>query len=143
MRAVFLALALCVSQAAWASDLVTYPIQFIHGTQKATVEGRIVGQNDVDYTVRARAGQMAKISLSGQNAGLAFNLMAPGETNVAFYNGAVSGNRFEGALPKDGVYRIRVYLTKGAVSNNEVARYRLDVKIGTASAKPAASHRPH
>ncbi|MFL5255888.1 MAG: hypothetical protein ACJ8AI_23910 [Rhodopila sp.] len=138
MRLVLFALSACVSHAAWASDITTRPIQFARGAHSAVVEGHISGHQSTDYTIRAHAGQTANISLASRNPGVTFNLIAPGEKNVAFHIGSVVGNQFEGALPKDGEYRIRVYLTKGAISNHVTAHYRLEVIIGAAGAASTA-----
>jgi hypothetical protein len=66
-----------------------------------------------------------------------FNLLAPGQTEVAFFNGSINGNQFEGSLPANGEYRIRVYMIRSAARRNEVADYRLEIAI--AAAGPAAA----
>lgn len=135
-----LVLTLCLAAAA-ADDIRTERIQFAKGASSATVQGRIRGDETVDYLVGARKGQVANISLATRHGATFFNLLAPGQTEVAFFNGSVGQNQFEGALPASGDYRIRVYMMRSAARRNEVADYRLEVAIAAApraTAAPAA-----
>jgi len=86
----------------------------------------------VDYLVGARKGQTANISLATKHTATYFNILAPGKTDEASFNGSVSQNQFEGVLPDDGTYRIRVYMMRSAARRNETADYRLEVAIGGA-----------
>jgi hypothetical protein len=117
------------------SDTRTERIQFKKGASSAIVEGRIKGYQSVDYLVGARKGQTANISLATQHGATYFNILAPGQTEVAFFNGSVSQNQFEGVLPDDGTYRVRVYMMRAAARRDETADYRLEVMI-TGSAPP-------
>jgi hypothetical protein len=115
-------------------------IHFKNGASSAVVEGRIQGRQSVDYLIAARKGQSANISLATAHGATYFNLLAPGQTEVAFFNGSMSQNQFEGVLPQDGTYRVRVYMMRSAARRNEVANYRLGVIIG--GAVPAAAAVP-
>jgi hypothetical protein len=133
-----LALAALLPRAALAkSDTRSERIQFKPGASTATVSGRIKGYQTVDYLVSARKGQLANISLGTQHAATYFNILAPGQTEVAFFNGSVSQNQFEGVLPQTGTYRLRVYMMRSAARRNEVASYRLEVAISGAAAAQA------
>ena len=121
-------------------DTRTERIQFKKGTSSAIVEGRIKGYQSVDYLIGARKGQAANISLATQHTATYFNILAPGQAEVAFFNGSTSQNQFEGVLPQDGTYRVRVYMMRSAARRNETANYRLEVAIGgTAPAIQAPS----
>lgn len=134
-----LALILYLAPAA-AGDIHTERIQFAKGASSATVQGRIKGYETVDYLVGARKGQVARISLATRHGATFFNLLAPGQSEVAFFNGSVGQNQFEGALPASGDSRIRVYMMRSAARRNEVADYRLEVSIAaTPGASAAAS----
>lgn len=116
-------------------------VQFAKGASSAVVTGRIRGYEVVDYLVNARQGQVANISLATKHTATYFNLMAPGKTEEAFFIGSTAGNQFEGALPDNGDYRIRVYMMRSAARRNETADYRLEVAIAAGSAvaaRPAA-----
>jgi hypothetical protein len=136
-----LALALLAGPALAAGDKIrTERVQFAKGASSAIVTGSIKGYETVDYLVNARQGQAANVSLATRHTATYFNLLAPGQTEVAFFNGSINGNQFEGSLPANGEYRIRVYMMRSAARRNEVADYRLEVVIaaaGQAATAPA------
>ena len=111
-------------------------VRLDEGKGSATVEGTIGGDQSVDYLLGAAKGQAANISLATRNTATYFNILAPGETEVAFFNGSVNGNQFEGTLPATGDYRIRVYMMRSAARRNETANYRLEMIV---SGKPQAA----
>jgi hypothetical protein len=128
-----------VGQAAWAeSGIRTERVQFAKGENSATIKGTLKGSQTVDYVLHAAQGQAMNVSMATDNTANYFNILAPGETEVAFFNGSVSENRYEGTLPATGDYRIRVYLMRSAARRNEVANYRLEVIVSgaTKSSKP-------
>ncbi len=91
--------------------------------------------------VGAAAGQRMTVTLTTDNTGNYFNLLAPGETEVAFFVGSTEGNRFEGNLAKSGDQTIRVYLVRSAARRGETARYQLEVAItGAAHGKEPPTH---
>ena len=108
-------------------------IQFAKGANSAVVEGTIKGGQIVDYVLRAGQGQSMNVSMATDNTASYFNIMAPGETDVAFFVGSVNGNQYEGTLPATGDYRIRVYMMRSAARRNEVANYRLEMIVSGAT----------
>lgn len=112
-----------------ADDIRTERVQFKKGADSAVVEGSIKGYETVDYVLGARAGQHMKVSLATKHGATYFNILAPGENEVAMFNASVSQNLYEGALPADGDYKIRVYMMRSAARRNEVASYTLTVGI--------------
>jgi hypothetical protein len=78
------------------------------------------------------------VSMATDNAANYFNILAPGEEDTAFFIGSISGNQYEGVLPKSGDYKIRVYLMRSAARRNEVARYRLEMIINNAEETSSA-----
>lgn len=131
-----------------ADDIRTERVQFAPGATSATVATRITGYETVDYVLGARAGQYANISMATDNGANYFNIIAPGETDVAFFNGSMAsgGNQYEGVLPATGDYRVRVYLMRSAARRGETANYRLEMIIGADSAAqsppaPGTRHR--
>jgi hypothetical protein len=111
------------------SNIRTERVQFKSGASSKVIKGSIKGDQTVDYVINARKGQSANISLGSKNSSAYFNLIAPGETNVAIFNSSTDGNQFEGKLPKTGDYKVRVYLMRNAARRNEVANYSLDINI--------------
>jgi len=133
--------ALALAGAAFAQpEARTERIQFKKGASSAVVTGRIKGYQSVDYLVDARQGQTGNVSLATKHPATYFNILAPGKSDEALFNGSMNDNQFEGALPADGTYRVRVYMMRAAARRNEVADFRLEVVIGgapTATPKPS------
>ena len=109
-------------------------VTFAKGTSSASLKGTLKGDGDVDYVVRAAAGQVLEVKLAGTNGQNDFNVLPPGSTDVAMYVSGMTGERtYKGILPADGDYAIRVYLTRAAARRHEASRYTLTVALrGTA-----------
>ena len=107
----------------------TERVHFKHGGTSAVVEDSIKGYQTVDYVLGARKGQSMNVSMATDNGASYFNLLAPGENEVAMFTGSMSGNQFEGTLPANGDYKVRVYMMRSAARRDEVAKYRLEMII--------------
>ncbi len=108
-----LALVVAFANAAWAQE--TAKVHFSAGATSATVNGTIIGDQYIDYVLGARAGQTmsASIKVAGTNGDgtIYFNILPPGSDGEAIFNGSMSADgQASVKLPKDGDYRIRVYL---------------------------------
>jgi hypothetical protein len=115
------------------------PVHFKKGASQAKIQGHIKGRETIDHVMRARAGQTMIVDLKASNQAAYFNVLPPG-SNEAIFTGQVTGPHFEGKLPKNGDYAIRVYLIPAAARRNESAKYTLTVKITDgAGAGPAAA----
>ena len=121
--------ALLLSAPAWADQTRTERVQFHKGANSATVQGSVKGYDTVDYVLGARKGQSMNVSMATDNGANYFNIIAPGNADEAMFIGSTSGNQFEGALPANGDYKIRVYLMRSAARRDEVAKYRLEMII--------------
>ena len=119
-RTTLLATARCCGSLtlAQAGDIRTERVQFAAGTTGTTIEGRITGYEIVDYKLGAQAGQRMIATMTTDSGANYFNLMAPGETEVAFFNGSIGENSFDGSLPESGDYTIRVYQMRSAARRN-------------------------
>lgn len=125
-----------------ADELRAERVTFAHGATSATVEARIRGRETVDYILRIAAGQPMNISMATDNGANYFNILEPGEHEVAIFNGSVAagGNQFEGVAARSGDYTIRVYLMRSAARRNEVANYRLEMIVSPAAAPAEAEN---
>ena len=103
-------------------------VTFAKGASSATIKGQIKGDADVDYVVRAAAGQTLSVSLKASNSGNFFNVLPPGSADVAMHV-AQDGQPYTGILPADGDYKIRVYLVRAAARRNEVSNYELTIGV--------------
>ena len=112
-----------------AEDIRKVPVHFKKGTSQASIKGHLKGRETIDYVLRARAGQTMTVNLETSHPGAYFNVLPPGSDNEAIFIGQVAGPKFEGKLPKDGDYKIRVYLVRAAARRNESAKYTLTVKV--------------
>ena len=116
-------------------DIRTETVRFSKGATGTTISDRIAGYEAVDYKIGAGSGQVMTVTLNSDNTSNYFNVVAPGETDVAMFVGSVSGNIFQGTLPDSGEYSIRVYLMRNAARRGETANYQLDVAIAAAGGR--------
>lgn len=121
-------LAAADATSAGSEGIRTERLEFKKGTASAVVKGRLRGGSDVDYLVRAGAGQTITVSFKRSNASAGFNVLPPGSMDVAMHV-AQAGETFKGVLPADGDYRIRVYLVRAAARRNESSDYTLTVAV--------------
>lgn len=119
-------------------DRMVKPLQFSKDKSETSIHDRIVGRQYVDYQLRASAGQRMTVNLKGSNNANYFNLLPPDSTDAAMAIGELNGNRFEGLLPDDGVYTIRVFLMRAAGRRNEASDYTLSVGITGEPIKPVS-----
>jgi hypothetical protein len=117
-------------------------VAFAKGASSATIKGNLKGGADVDYLVRAAAGQTLEVKLQGSNAQNYFNVLPPGSANVAMYAGEMTGKpSWSGVLPSDGDYAIRVYLARPAARRNETSKYTLTVAVSGKPLPPLSAAR--
>lgn len=129
LPAVLLACLWCVTPLVTAAGIQTKPIQFAKGSSAATIKGTIKGDQTIDYTLRAKAGQTMKVTLKTSKGANYFNVLPPGSKDEAIFVGSTEGNEWTGTLPADGEYKVRVYLMRSAARRNETASYTLTVGI--------------
>lgn len=113
------------------TEIRSQQVQFQPGASSATIQDSITGYETVDYVLNAKQGQSMNVSMATNNDANYFNILAPGEDEVAMFNGSISGNQYEGTLPESGDYKIRVYMMRSAARQNEVASYRLEMIVTT------------
>lgn len=124
--AVIATIALAVQAA--TPEIREVPVHFQKGKSGATLKGQLKGDETVDYTLGAKAGQSMVVTMKASSTSAYFNVLPPG-SETALFVGSTSGERFEGTLPVDGVYRIRVYLMRSAARRNASTSYALDVGV--------------
>lgn len=124
-----------------AEDITKVPVHFKKGASQATIQGQIKGRQTIDYVLGARAGQTMRVDFETKSTSAYFNVLPPGSEEAIFI-GSTGGAHFEGTLPQDGEYRVRVYLYRAAARRNASAKYTLTVKITgeEAAAKHEKAH---
>ena len=110
-------------------DIRTEQVHFKRGASSTLIEASIRGYEIVDYVLRASRGQYMNAGMATDNAANYFNILAPGEDEVAMFIGSSSDNQYEGTLPESGDYKFRVYMMRSAARRNEIANYRLEIII--------------
>ena len=111
-------------------------ISFAKGKSSASVSGKIKGNEDIDYLIRARSGQTLTVDFKASKGAAYFNVLPPGSTGEAIFVGSNDGDHFTTTLPSDGDYTIRVYLMGGAKDSGKPVSFTLKVSI-PATSKPA------
>ena len=117
-------------------------VTFAKGATAATITGTLKGSADVDYLVRAAAGQTLGVKLQSTSAQNDFNVLPPGSSNVAMYVSSMTGERaWSARLPADGDYVIRVYLDRPAARRNASSKYTLTVAVTGTPLPPLSAAR--
>lgn len=124
-----------------ADDIRSKRVHFPKGEIGTTIKDHIKGDETIDYKLGAHAGQRMAVSLDTDNTANYFNVLAPGEENVAFFIGSNEGNHFEGNLPESGDYTVRIYLMRSAARRGESANYSLEIAIAAADDVPSEADR--
>ena len=108
-------------------------VKFRPGEYGAMLEGTVRGREDFDYRLDASAGQrlFAELTVDGTNGDgtIYFNIIPPGESDVAIFVGSRDGNVADVRLPETGPYIIRLYLMGNDRDTDKTAGYDLDVSI--------------
>lgn len=118
-----------------ASDRRVVPVPLVPGQTSLVIRGRIKGREHIDHRVTALAGQRLSLRLESSNHASSFILLPPGSSAEAMASGALLGNRYEGVLPADGVYTVRVFLMRSAARRHESSRFDLSLSL-TGEASP-------
>lgn len=117
----------------------THQIQFAKGKSSASVSGKITGNDSIDYLLRASAGQTMTVDFKASKGAAYFNVLPPGSNGEAIFVGSMAGDHFQGKLPTDGVYTLRVYLMGGAKDGGKTVSYTLKVDIKGGSGATTSS----
>jgi hypothetical protein len=83
------------------------------------------------FRIALLAPMILSLLVAASGTAAYFNILASGATEVAFFNGSVNDNQYEGVVPATGVYMVR-----SAARRNEKAVYRLET---TVTGKPQAA----
>ena len=138
LSCLFATLVLTVAPSLAQADIVMRPVQFAKGKSGATIKGSITGDQTVDYTLRAAAGQTMTAKLSGGSS-VYHNVLPPGSTGEALFVGSRDGDKSSTTLAVTGEYTIRVYQMGQAASSGKRSTFTLDVAIVGGAPKAAAA----
>lgn len=142
LRASLLAAAivvLVVPAALAQRDMRTERVRFERGAN-AVIEGSITGYDIVDYVLGARADRYTNVGMATDDGGDRFDVLAPGEGEVAMFDGAIGENQYEGILPESGDFKVPVHRMRSAARRDEVAHHRLGMIIAAGEEQSGAAH---
>jgi hypothetical protein len=112
------------------SFIKTERVQFRKGATTAVVTRTIRGDETIDFVVNGMEGQQLKAMMTSKSRSAFFNIIEPGESDVAFYVGdTYPANRYTGRVPRSGDMKFRVYLNRAAARRGERATVRLTITI--------------
>jgi hypothetical protein len=104
-----------------------HTVHFARGTTGATIHGTLHGDDFIDYRLGADAGQVMDVILTPGS--VYFNVLAPGSTGEAIFNGSSEGEEFSGTLSVGGTYTIRIYQMGAAADEGKASKFKLDIGI--------------
>lgn len=103
------------------------PVVFPGGQPSVTLKGTVTGYDGVEYLLSSAAGGRWAITLQSKGPAY-FNISAPGSDSALFI-GSTSGNKFEGALPVAGEYRVVVYHMRNEARRGKVSNFTMTFHI--------------
>lgn len=136
------ALILAVAPALAQPGIAKVPVQFAKGKAGTTIKGSIAGDQAVDYTLRAVAGQTMTVKLSSGGSAVYHNVLPPGSTGEALFVGSRDGDRSTIVLPASGEYTLRIYQMGHAKTSGKRSNFRLDVAIAVGAPTAATALSP-
>jgi heat shock protein HslJ len=130
-------------------DRRVVPVSLMPGQTTVVMRGRIRGREYIDHQITARAGQRLRLRFESSHRANSFILLPPGSSGEAMASGDLLSNRYEGALPTDGVYTVRVFLMRAAARRHESSQFELGLSLtgevpqhGTPPHAPHPAHQP-
>lgn len=132
--------ATCIAAPAYAAEdeRSVQAIRIPPGKQSVAVRGRVEGYRYIDYQFEAAAGQRLRVRLIPGKRSSQFNVLPPDSTDAAMYIAGGVGQGFDGRLPDDGVYTIRVYLVRAAARRKESSDFTLTVGLSGKALPPVS-----
>lgn len=110
------------------AQVTTKTLKIPQGKSSVSASGAIKGYASHDYKVSLSQGQSFKVTMKSNKGSNYFNILPPGSTDEALFNGSINGNSFSGVASTAGVYTVRVYLERNAARQNVTANYTLTVE---------------
>ncbi|MCA0900702.1 hypothetical protein [Microbulbifer agarilyticus] len=97
-------------------------------TGVASVSTSINGQQKIEYLIDGKTGQSLELNVRSSNERVGYNLSAPAAPR-ALYRGHGAHSTHRVTLPRDGTYRLLLFLTEPAANNGERADFSLEIRL--------------
>ncbi|WP_460804751.1 hypothetical protein [Microbulbifer agarilyticus] len=94
----------------------------------ASVSTSINGQQKVEYLIDGKTGQSLELEVLSSNERVRYDLSAPAAPR-ALYRGHGRHSTHRVTLPRDGTYRLLLFLTEPAAKNGERADFALKIRL--------------
>jgi hypothetical protein len=105
-------------------------IKFSPGTSSGTYANTLTGYGNVDFYVKASAGQEMSVKLNSTKTFLYFVVLKDPESMEAVADGARETTEWSGKLPADSTYIVRVYLVRAEARRSKRAvKFTLDIGV--------------
>nr|WP_010132881.1 Gifsy-1 prophage protein precursor [Microbulbifer agarilyticus] len=92
------------------------------------ITGSIQGEDTREYLFAANTGQQLQLELSSDHALVGFRITAPASTRPLYHSHGKESS-YSVTIPRDGTYRIRVFLKNAAADKNERADFTMNIRI--------------
>jgi hypothetical protein len=103
------------------------PVRFSRGASSVTLRGALRRFQARDYVIRAKSGQTLDLHVTGTNELTVFTVFLPGGGSI---EGATEMEEFNGEVPRDGEYVIRVLMQRAAArEKGSFSKYKLRISI--------------
>lgn len=96
--------------------------------QSARVKAHIRGFQTIEYLIEARTGQSLTLNLRSDNTQSGFRITAPAAPK-AMHSASGQQPFFDTTLPRDGTYRVVIFLQDNAAENGESAVFSLYIRL--------------
>jgi hypothetical protein len=116
-------------------------VRFSPGATAASYNGRVRGDDAVDYRLTAQAGQAMTVRFRPGNSSVEYVVLPPGSDTPIHYSSA-AGNDFTGTLQASGTYIVRVFLKRGPSRRSSSANFTVAFGIDGHGARVAEGPPP-
>ncbi|WP_143735734.1 hypothetical protein [Microbulbifer mangrovi] len=97
-------------------------------SRTARVTATINGHQAIEYLIDAKTGQSLELDVHSSNTQAGYRITAPAAPR-ALHRGHGQHSRFSVTLPRDGTYKVLIYLMHSAAQNGESAEFALDIRL--------------
>ena len=97
-------------------------------SQTAHITARINGHQSIEYLIDARTGQSLELDIQSSNSQASYHVTAPAAPR-ALHKGRGHHSHFIATLPRDGTYRVLIYLMHSAAQDGESADFALNIRL--------------
>jgi hypothetical protein len=101
-------------EAGMAQSIRSERVSFAPGTSGAVLQGSLNGDQIIDSVLNAQGGQRMVVDMSTSNPRAYFNIQPAGSQQAVQHNASIEGLHYDGLLPSNGDWVVRVYLMGNA-----------------------------